>query len=88
MLLATAIARHAWTFAGSGACRTGARDDGWTVAIENNPLATPGCPWHTGVLETMFRTLVSKRAIVTHGKCGSHHCPGCRFDVRLAAPPA
>lgn len=83
-MLLTAIERNAWTFAGSGSCRTGVLDNGWFVAIENNPLATPGCPWHAGVLETMFRTLVSKRAALTHADCGAHHCPGCRFELRLS----
>ncbi len=80
-LLLAAIRRNAWTFAGSGECRTAARPSGATVTIVHNPLATPGCPWHVGVLETMFRTLVSSSARASRHSCGGPGESECRFEL-------
>lgn len=58
-LLVGAIARHAWTFCGTGAFRyrMGRQLD---LAVMANPLAVaPGDPWHRAVFETLFRHLVS-----------------------------
>src|SRR6056297_1861565 len=56
-ILLSAIARNAWTFAGSGGVATGARP--FSVEIVANPLAEPGgCAWHAGVFERLFRVLV------------------------------
>ena len=64
-LLLSAIERHAWTFAGSGECRV---EVGPTARlhIADNPMRMPLCAWHTGVLEVLFRTLVSERTQVVH----------------------
>jgi divinyl protochlorophyllide a 8-vinyl-reductase len=80
-LLVAAIRRNAWTFAGSGECRTATRSHGATVTIARNPLATPGCPWHVGVLETMFRTLVSPSARASRHVCGGPGESDCRFEL-------
>jgi divinyl protochlorophyllide a 8-vinyl-reductase len=63
--LLKAISRHAWTFAGSGRC---AVQNGRpaVITIHANPLAMPGCAWHRGVFETLFRSLVSRQAEVRH----------------------
>lgn len=87
-LLLSAIQRHAWTFAGSGSCRGVAHKGALVIAIDDNPLATPGCPWHAGVLETMFRTLVTRRATLHHGVCCARGGDACRFRVRLSYLPA
>lgn len=81
--LLSAIERHAWTFAGSGSCRV--RLDGKTAVleIEHNPLATPGCAWHGGVLETLFQHLVAARAVLSHTACEARAGDCCRFEVRL-----
>lgn len=83
-MLLNAIRANAWTFAGSGACETGKTGDEWQVTIGNNPLATPGCPWHLGVLETMFQTLVSRRISVSHEQCCAWKGSCCRFDLRMS----
>ena len=82
-MLLQAIARHAWTFAGSGVCRTGA-DRPAVIEIENNPLATPGCPWHRAVFLQMMQRLVATDVRVEHVSCcatGSHIC---RFEIHQA----
>lgn len=58
-LLSAAIARHAWTFAGSGRFAIVSRRP-LTFQIEGNPLAFPGlpCPWHASVFSRLFRALV------------------------------
>ncbi|WP_284179495.1 bacteriochlorophyll 4-vinyl reductase [Rhabdaerophilum sp. SD176] len=72
-LLVRAIARHAWTFCGTGAFRY--RLDGrLDLAVMANPLAVaPGDPWHRAVFETLFRHLVS---------------PSCRVVGKNPAGPA
>lgn len=58
-LLTAAIARHAWTFTGSGTFRVAARRP-LTFEIAGNPLAFPGrpCPWHAAVFSRLFQALV------------------------------
>ena len=82
-LLLAAIQRHAWTFAGSGACRVSRSGRTAVLEIEHNPLATPGCAWHAGVLETMFRRLVSPRATLRHTDCEARGGDCCRFEVMI-----
>lgn len=80
-LLMKAIAKHAWTFAGSGEVSVSLR---WPVSIRitDNPLATPGCPWHLAVFEALYRNLVSPEAVFIHTDCC---CSGraCRSEFRL-----
>jgi len=65
-LLTAAIARHAWTFAGSGSFRVAARAP-LTFELADNPLAPEGgqpCHWHAAVLVRLFRALVWPQAQV------------------------
>ncbi|MEQ8404216.1 MAG: bacteriochlorophyll 4-vinyl reductase [Oceanicaulis sp.] len=81
-MLLKSIARHAWTFAGSGVC---AVDAGPPVqlTITGNPIAIPGCVWHAGVLEVLFQTLVSAKAQVRHTRCEHAGARACTFEVAL-----
>lgn len=81
-LMLSAIERNAWTFAGSGAVRTGARPRPW-IEIEANPLATPGCPWHVGVFTRLFERLVSLGSAVAHTSCAARGDAVCRFEISL-----
>lgn len=81
-LLLTIIARHAWTFAGSGAVSV-TRGRSLSLEIVGNPLATPGCPWHVGVFETLFCTLATPRAVIEHRVCIARGGNVCRFEFRL-----
>lgn len=59
--LSRAIAKHAWTFAGSGKFRVRSP---WQFAIEDNPIvrgeqnADCLCHWHAAVFERLYRDLV------------------------------
>lgn len=81
-VLMAAIRRNAWTFAGSGRVTTGAR----VIEIVDNPLAVPGCRWHVGTFETLFRALVAADTTVRHVARGVDGAPVCRFVVERGAP--
>lgn len=82
-LLLSAIQKNAWTFAGSGHCRT-THGKPSLIEITANPLAMPNCAWHQAVFERLFRVLVSKRTCVSHPKCCAESDSVCRFEVHLA----
>jgi divinyl protochlorophyllide a 8-vinyl-reductase len=84
-LLKAAIAKHAWTFAGSGDFST---RPGLVFEIARNPViagesaSAPICHWHAAVFERLFRTLVDDhlRAVeTTCCACGDHTC---RFELQ------
>lgn len=87
-LLAMAIARNAWTFAGSGRFRVvGHRP--LTFEISGNPLAVggwqgPSCRWHVGVFERLFGALTRGGVTVTEVACTATEAPACRFVLRPA----
>lgn len=59
-MLSAAIARHAWTFAGSGVFRIAARRP-LRFEIVDNPLRPGGgvpCHWHAAVFTRLFQALV------------------------------
>lgn len=78
-LLVRAIARHAWTFAGSGRFAARVQPGRVVLEIAANPVAMPGCPWHCGVFTQLFRTLVAPRVTVRHEHCVGWGDPACRF---------
>ncbi|MEL6318548.1 MAG: bacteriochlorophyll 4-vinyl reductase [Pseudomonadota bacterium] len=86
-LLLRAIAANAWTFAGSGACRIrpfGPAGRPAAIEIADNPLATPGCPWHRAVFEELFQRLLGATPTLRCAACaaGPGRPPGlCRFDI-------
>jgi divinyl protochlorophyllide a 8-vinyl-reductase len=77
-LLLGAIEKNAWTFAGSGRCRTRPGRPA-IIEIEANPIATPGCPWHRGVFAGLFVNLVTPRVEVTHPACVAAGERQCRY---------
>ncbi|MCZ8262135.1 MAG: bacteriochlorophyll 4-vinyl reductase [Beijerinckiaceae bacterium] len=80
-LLVRAIARHAWTFCGTGAfCyRLGNRLD---LTVMANPLAVaPGDPWHRAVFEALFRHLVSPSCRVVGPETSRPGPPVSAFSV-------
>jgi len=85
-LLLAAIARHAWTFAGSGSftAQGGARG---SLEIADNPLSAPGCLWHVAVFETLLRSLVHPATAVRHDHHGAGGGVLCRFEFGVAAQP-
>ena len=89
-LLLAAIARHAWTFAGSGAF---AAMPGRPCVIEiaANPFVAgeragaPLCAWHAAVFTQLFRNLVHPAAGAREVACCAAGAPACRFEVDWAA---
>lgn len=80
--LARAIARHAWTFAGSGAFQIAARRP-LTFEIAANPLAVMpgGCVWHASVFTRLFRSLADPRTEVDEAACCARGTAACRFRI-------
>jgi len=83
-LLSTAIAKHAWTFAGSGVF-TIASHHPLTFCIAQNPLAVgpphPSCHWHAAVFERLFQRLVWPEAHVTETTCCATGEGVCTFRI-------
>lgn len=87
-LLSAAIARHAWTFAGTGRFRA---VDPWAFEIADNPFvqgetsAHPVCVWHAAVFEGLYHALVDDRCRCREVHCGAQAGAGgaCRFAMRL-----
>jgi len=83
-LLVHAIARHAWTFAGSGrfVIEQGRPS---RFAVTANPLARAAedghCFWHEAVFTRLWQRLIDPRAQVVETRCG-HGVGACRFEVR------
>lgn len=87
-LLAAAIARHAWTFAGSGRFSVSSHRP-LTFAIAQNPLAVgphrPSCHWHAAVFERLFQRLVWPGAQVVEVECCAAGQGACIFQIRPGA---
>jgi len=87
--LVGAIARHAWTFVGSGEFRV-LHFDPLTLEIEANPLVrdeaalSPVCHWHAAVFRALFRRLIGVDYHVRETRCAA--CGGglCRFELHRA----
>ena len=87
-LLARAIARNAWTFAGSGQFRIVSVRP-LVFEIADNPMVRgeaalhPVCAWHVAVFQRLFAALVDPRAAVTETACCACGAPACRFVLHL-----
>lgn len=84
-VLSGAIAKHAWTFAGTGAFAIAARAP-LVFDIGRNPLAvqgrTPSCTWHAAVFERLFTRLVwPGGTMVRETACCGCGDPACRFEL-------
>lgn len=86
MLLA-AIARHAWTFAGSGEFSTRAGRP-VVLTIRCNPMCVglradaPACDFYAATFEGLFVALVHPQARVVETACMAQGAPACIFEVR------
>lgn len=85
-LLSTAIARHAWTFAGTGRFEVVGRRP-LVFSVHDNPLIAgwqadrPQCIWHAAVFERLFSRLVWPGVTVRETACCACGDPACRFEV-------
>ncbi|MFO1306361.1 MAG: bacteriochlorophyll 4-vinyl reductase [Burkholderiales bacterium] len=86
-VLVGAIARHAWTFAGSGefAARWGRQLE---LSVRGNPMCrglrtdAPACDYYAATFERLFRALVQRDARVAEIECEAAGGTACRFSVR------
>lgn len=88
-LLSAAIAKHAWTFAGSGVFRIVSHRP-LVFEIAGNPLAqgpasAPICHWHRAVFAQLFGALVWPDVEVTELDCAATGASACRFLIAPAA---
>jgi divinyl protochlorophyllide a 8-vinyl-reductase len=85
-VLLAAIARHAWTFAGSGtfSARAGRPV---VVAIADCPLCRgvraerPLCDYYAATFQRLFRVLVARDAVATETACSARGDAECRFAI-------
>lgn len=89
-VLAVAIARHSWTFAGSGTFRI-AGFQPLVFELAGNPLVAglqgghPLCHWHAAVFERLFGRLVWEGCVVHETHCLAAGDRTCRFEVHPRA---
>jgi len=82
--LSAAIAKHAWTFVGTGQL---ARPDPWTYQIAANPLVAgerseaPLCHWHAAVFSTLYSALVRPGTRFVETRCSACGDAACRFEA-------
>ena len=85
-LLARAIEKHAWTFAGSGTFRVASMNP-MVFEIVDNPVVhgeqatEPVCEWHAAVFERLFRRLVADDYRATETQCAAAGDDCCRFEI-------
>jgi divinyl protochlorophyllide a 8-vinyl-reductase len=88
-LLAKAIARHSWTFAGSGSFSYAfQRDPQLVLALSGSPVCRllrtqePACHYFAGAFECVFAAVLGPTARVTETRCEAAGDTACRFEVR------
>ncbi|MHA7887038.1 bacteriochlorophyll 4-vinyl reductase [Roseicyclus sp.] len=89
-ILSKAIAKHAWTFCGSGAFRLVST---WPAVFEiaDNPVVrgersdVPLCHWHAAVFERLFSALCGPRWRAVETRCCAQVRAACRFELVRAA---
>jgi divinyl protochlorophyllide a 8-vinyl-reductase len=85
-VLLRAIARHAWTFAGSGRCTVRAGRP-VLITIVDCPLCRgavshgPMCAYYAATFERLFSQLVHPRARVLETACAASGAAACRFEI-------
>ncbi|MBK5947605.1 bacteriochlorophyll 4-vinyl reductase [Rhodobacter veldkampii DSM 11550] len=87
-ILSGAIAKHSWTFAGSGDFTIVSLTP-LTFEIAANPVVAldraeaPICDWHAAVFERLFTTLIWRQGVtVTETACCARGDRACRFELR------
>ncbi|MBY6202313.1 bacteriochlorophyll 4-vinyl reductase [Maritalea mobilis] len=85
-ILAKAVAKHAWTFCGSGDFRLVST---WPVVFEigDNPVVrgersdVPLCHWHAAVFERLFSELCGPGWSCEEVACCAQGAEACRFEM-------
>ncbi len=85
-ILTRAIARNAWTFAGSGVFEVVSYRP-LVLAIHDNPVVRGEfadhvlCDWHSAVFERLYRVLVDDGLRAREVTCCAMGAAACRFEV-------
>jgi divinyl protochlorophyllide a 8-vinyl-reductase len=85
VLLLTSIGKHTWAFAGSA--RVSIKSNPRCIAIAGCPICrgTQGepalCDYYVASFETLFRKLVSRRAVVRELTCEALGAAKCTFEI-------
>ncbi|MFO1148672.1 MAG: bacteriochlorophyll 4-vinyl reductase [Alsobacter sp.] len=85
-LLVRAIAKHAWTFAGSGTFSY-AFDDGLKLRLERSPVCRhmqhhePSCHYLTATFQRIFSAILGGGVAVEEVACSGSGAPRCVFAV-------
>lgn len=85
-VLTQAIARHAWTFAGTGSFRVESARP-LVLSVARNPLVAgwradrPQCIWHVAVFRRLYGRLVWPGVQVRETACCACGDPACRFEI-------
>lgn len=85
-VLTRAVARHAWTFAGTGEFRV-ERSRPLVVSVARNPLVAgwraerPQCIWHVAVFRRLYGPLVWPGVKVREVACCACGDGACRFEL-------
>ncbi len=88
-LLSQAIARNAWTFAGSGQFLVITPQ---IFALRANPLVRgevadhPICDWHRGVFTRLYQALVHPSMTCHEARCCAMGHAACRFEMHRDHP--
>lgn len=83
-LLLSAIEKNAWTFAGSGTCRT-TFGIPMIIEIAHNPLRMPDGVWHRAVFAELFGALISCDVDVHYVAVPYRNAVACRFEICVGA---
>jgi divinyl protochlorophyllide a 8-vinyl-reductase len=87
-ILAGAMQRHAWTFAGSGAFSYRRQGRGLMLRIDDSPIARDvhgvksACAYYTGSFERLFDHVAPGRVRVEEVACSADGDEACLFEVR------
>lgn len=88
-VLAKAISKHAWTFAGSGTF-TVSPGTPFRFSIQHNPLCNrirsdvPVCDYYAATFERIFQAIVHPRSRVVETECEATGASACVFEVSWA----
>jgi divinyl protochlorophyllide a 8-vinyl-reductase len=86
-LFLSAIARHAWTFAGAGRFSVHAGPP-LTLTIAGGPVSRhveadePACAYYAATFETLLRAIISPGLTVIETACEARGDPACVFELR------
>ncbi|MBU3725156.1 MAG: bacteriochlorophyll 4-vinyl reductase [Burkholderiaceae bacterium] len=89
-VLAKAISKHSWTFAGSGTF-TVLPGTPFRFSIQHNPICSrirsdaPACDYYAATFERIFRAIVHPQSCVAETQCEAMGATACVFEISWGA---